>query len=505
MQYAKSMRYGGVFVEAHKCDRESYLKLGLLCPVCNAPVFYVSGKQIPDHERKVKDKIIPVKGSKVDAFFSHFEADKYSEMCKAKEKPSIAAPTRKDVVDAKNNLQKQSLKLFNAHFFDILKTSPYMVSYEQDVMFYVEGLCRESDKSREATLSILKGIETGFGLYFRQNLSKTKELLDAGIAYTGIELLLEQELNHQVALEALNFLATSPAKKILSNLFKKACAEEIQQTANYYDELKKDNPDITYDEIRVKISDPDGILDYMHNNWENSSYSTALKSKFHHKSERWSSSYVFAINYILVILLSINWGKMFDKYEKWQKEYRDKLSFLEMVKPEEKVELSMYKRALGLHHHTLVTGHILYQPISRVDDNARDILMKRIGEIKPGKSKIIKVPVAEDYEVKISRKETLITFEIYKGYVPNIFTLDNSEFIIGGILCWNEYVNFNEITFEDTSTYMLVKTQQHKLEKLISDKKIPLLSVASVNPRLGAIRWLASFEYCLGLTLLQMF
>lgn len=253
MLVAKSLRYGGIYVDAKKCDRESYIRLGLLCPVCSSPVFYVGSQNRKPHTRKSKESIVQVKASTVEAFFSHFEADKNSLLCEARTNPSRANPTKKQVTEGEKNFQKQSLKIFQAHFLSMLTTSHLMAGYEQDVVFYVTSLVRESGQPVEVMTRVLNGIEAKFMRFFRDNLDVVRDLIIKGYKEAKTSLLIDDELDLKIAMEGLQFLSTSSAKKILLLLFRKACSEEIQQIAYAYDSEKKSNPNFDYEDIKCRV------------------------------------------------------------------------------------------------------------------------------------------------------------------------------------------------------------------------------------------------------------
>lgn len=70
MRYAKSIRYGGEWVSADKCNHTSTENLGLTCPECSELVFWVAG-----HERKYKNDKLTI----IEPRFNHFK--KVAEDC----------------------------------------------------------------------------------------------------------------------------------------------------------------------------------------------------------------------------------------------------------------------------------------------------------------------------------------------------------------------------------------------------------------------------------------
>jgi hypothetical protein len=503
MHFAKSLRYGGVFVEAKKCDRDSYLKLGLLCPVCNSPVFYVGEQSRAEHFRKTpKGGKTPIKSTFVEAFFSHFEADKNSTLCAARSNPSAAKPTTKQAREAISNFKKQSLQMFKNHFMAMVASSSMMSNYEQDIMFYKQALLRDCGYSQEIVERVFKGVEARFSQFYRQKLYLAKNSLVECIKDNS-SFLIDDELRIQIASEALDFLATSPAKAILSLLFSKACSEEIQAIALLYDKDVKEN--LNYKDIKLRIEDSEGLLEKLNQSWTDSTYSTVVKAKYSYKTEEWSETFKFAISYITLILVSVKWGEMFDLYEKWSEEYNQKVSFFEVINTKEKA-MSVQKRSLGLYHYTLLTNNVVYQPISLLPDMEKDAILSAVGQVKPGSTKVFTVPAQKDYQTRIKVDNHFTTIEIYKGKAPSVVSHEQGKLIVAGVLIWNSKSDLTSIKFDCSTATTLFKSFGKAPQKMVEKGSIPMLCVAVCEPldESMSLKWLAAYEYCLGLTLLQI-
>lgn len=67
MKYAESIKYGGEWVSALKCNHTSAQNLGLICPECKEAIFWVEG-----HKRSFRDG----KRVEIDSRFNHFKKAK---------------------------------------------------------------------------------------------------------------------------------------------------------------------------------------------------------------------------------------------------------------------------------------------------------------------------------------------------------------------------------------------------------------------------------------------
>jgi hypothetical protein len=507
MHFAKSLRYGGVFVEAKKCDRDSYLKLGLLCPVCNSPVFYVGEQSRAEHFRKTpKGEKTPVKSTFVEAFFSHFEADKNSTLCVARHRPSAAVPTAKESKEAISRFRKQSLQIFKNHFMAMVATSPMMANYTQDITFYEQSLLRESGVPIDVVKRVLKGIQARFSQFYRANLYTVKSSIIEGFKRDHSSHLAEDEIRIQIAIEALDFLATSAASSILKLLFTKACSEEIQSIALLYDKEVKEKGEFNWKEVELRIEDNGGLLERLSQSWNESTISTVVKAKYSYKMEEWFSTFRFSLSYVALIIVSVDWGKAFDLYEEWSEDYEKKLSFFDAVNVDKKKAMPLLKRSLGLYHYTLLTNNVVYQPISLLPDMEKDAILASVGQVKPGSTKVFSVPAQKGYQTRIKVENDFVLIEIYKGKAPSIVSNEQGKLIVAGVLVWNAKGDLTNIKFDCLTATTLFKNFGKAPQKMVEKGSIPMLCVAvceSLDESMSLI-WLAAYEYCLGLSLLQI-
>ena len=121
MQYAASIKYGGLLVNASECDYEAFRNLGLTCPHCHESVFLVQG-----HERHYK------KTSNTTEVASHFchRPDKNQDaiaLCELRSRQITSTEIQRRETKSKN----QRLQLFNRHLWNILLTCYKLKHFEE--------------------------------------------------------------------------------------------------------------------------------------------------------------------------------------------------------------------------------------------------------------------------------------------------------------------------------------------------------------------------------------
>lgn len=159
MQYAASIKYGGLLVDASECDYEAFRNLGLTCPHCHESVFLVQG-----HERHYQ------KTSKTTEVASHFchRPDKNKDaiaLCELRVRQITSAETQRRETKSKN----QRLQLFNRHLWSILLTCYKLKNFEKKQQSLDSGF-RSVCKS-EPNVTVVKNAYKDF---ITQNISSYK-------------------------------------------------------------------------------------------------------------------------------------------------------------------------------------------------------------------------------------------------------------------------------------------------------------------------------------------
>lgn len=140
MQYASSIKYGGLLVAANDCDYEAYKNLGLVCPCCHESVFLTAG-----HERYYNASN---KKTTVVSHFSHRpDKDKKEvERCKLR----IAQITSADITKNENVSRNQRLKLFNRHLWSLLNLCYKLNNFDESSIFINKGFNLIAENNTQA-------------------------------------------------------------------------------------------------------------------------------------------------------------------------------------------------------------------------------------------------------------------------------------------------------------------------------------------------------------------
>jgi hypothetical protein len=121
MQYAKSLRFAGMLLDAQECDYTDFINHGLRCPNCSGTVFLVAGSQRELHSRKLKSgESVTVKGSIVPAHFSHHSTDK-AQIADCELRSAKMTQVQRQAFQAQ--ARGQVARIFRQKFFAMVKTS----------------------------------------------------------------------------------------------------------------------------------------------------------------------------------------------------------------------------------------------------------------------------------------------------------------------------------------------------------------------------------------------
>lgn len=123
MQSAKSIRFGGLLLDADDCDYTDFINHGLVCPICTGTVFLVSSANRGKHSRTLKSgESVAVKESIIPAHFAHHHhnADK-SAVANCELRSAKMTNAQRQVFEAK--ARGQIARLFQQKFWRMLQTS----------------------------------------------------------------------------------------------------------------------------------------------------------------------------------------------------------------------------------------------------------------------------------------------------------------------------------------------------------------------------------------------
>jgi hypothetical protein len=240
MQYASSLLYGGALVNSQGATYQDYSKLLLRCPFCGEPVFLSAAKHRAEHARlapKTK-RIVLVKECDVVASFAHFPGTA-SDKCELRALGIKQADIKKSIVRGKN----QRLKFFQKRFWKILQG-------EQDAKaFTIYQLAKKAnpflseDNLVEIATELTEDVARRFKAHADMKSFASKLLQEAArrphdliVAKDQKErdeamswlLSLEFDLHLQIVGEAIEFLKTKSASRLLYGFIDLAVAHNAR-------------------------------------------------------------------------------------------------------------------------------------------------------------------------------------------------------------------------------------------------------------------------------------
>ncbi len=255
------MRYGGLLIDASECDYNSFKQLGLLCPICNRPVFLVQAAQREAHTRKNKDGgSVAVKESSVLAHFSHFPdvSKEQVEECELKTKQITQTQRTAIAVKAKG----QRLKMLQSNLWKMLKTS-FRLYYAEGMETILEDLFLEASfmNAMRSKAYLDKLVETcALSMMHPTNLKVVKESFEQGckswsalaesypgddneFLYSGFKnwpnSVLDTKMHEAICLEVLDFLSTKMQRPIFNLLIKYSIYNYASATAYFLQKESK--------------------------------------------------------------------------------------------------------------------------------------------------------------------------------------------------------------------------------------------------------------------------
>lgn len=229
MKSALTIKYGGALVDADDCNEESYLKLGLVCPCCYRPVFWVR-----QQERMSKN----LKQFIVNSHFSHPKAVSYEEAAACAERVSRISPKEKKQIEEK--AKRQRLRLLEAWFWQILDrhwfytekadfdaTKFFLLGAKGNEIFFpthnmlviINGLSKNLEIAFEAAEFAFScfGSLPSENKKFNANVFKKTDALVTEI-WDNFGALAKEPLHRSITQEAIRFLAAKTNKHFVRAL-----------------------------------------------------------------------------------------------------------------------------------------------------------------------------------------------------------------------------------------------------------------------------------------------
>lgn len=139
MKYAKSLSKLGELVEANTADYDTFKDFLLVCPHCSSSIYLVQAHRRSPSDRQLTDRVVPVAGSTVPAYFKHHGGEDLE--CEVYNKSIDSTRVTRSIAIARN----QRADIFRSRFIEIFKTS---------TMVHVQR--RSSVKSIEKSIKSLR-------------------------------------------------------------------------------------------------------------------------------------------------------------------------------------------------------------------------------------------------------------------------------------------------------------------------------------------------------------
>lgn len=216
MEWAKSVLYGGMILNAKEADYKSSERLILVCPICNEGVYLVKGHTRTEHARmspKTKE-IVLVKESTIPNSFAHFHG--VAENCELKSKSINQTTIQNAVASGKGQRLKFIQRRFGQIAFEneleITETIEYQAKLKNPLL------------PKEGIKDMLESLKRSVADYLKQtDIEETaKKILEAAISEPDIKIMnvdnnkrkrginwinsLEIDLHCEIVKEVGNFL-----------------------------------------------------------------------------------------------------------------------------------------------------------------------------------------------------------------------------------------------------------------------------------------------------------
>ncbi len=505
MKYAASMRYAGMLVDAQEADYTSYKNLGLLCPICHAPVYLVSASERKDYTRSLTDKVtgskreVIVSAASVDAHFSHFKdvSQEQVNQCELRVRALKPSEFHKRATTARN----QRERFFKSHFWKLLEMGYKMETWEEDVAFAHSGFianCPAKDPDNYRELKWTK-----IGNYFTSHFKSTRDYM-VSTARHCIEGLTSKDVSHLAAIgfkpqtieylqqwkqaidgkmqleitkEAIDFLCHKRNQELVQTLFAKGLADyvlNVDDRACHGDELLKPC-----------------ILDKEYLSAQMTYYTDNFKAIHTYSPETLESAMRWIFDDIAIVLATTPWADGFEKLED------------NSLTQTSRTQLSTSSK--GVWHYTVNTGNMHFQPFTKMASTPLDSLSGAIASLVEGGTLIKSLPHPyQEYSVKITVDPEIsgaALFDIGKGKQPD------ENLMLMAAVAWTksgEEVLMEVLPPAYDSLSKSFAPFGLPTNRFARPKKLPWLAILLMpNVEIAVCSWLANAEYVIAKFLIE--
>lgn len=502
MKYAASMRYAGMLVDAAEADYSSYKNLGLLCPICHAPVFLVSGSDRAPTTRKITDKTtgivkeVPVAAATVEAHFSHFKdvSEEQVKQCELRVRGIKPAEIHRCIAIARH----QRERFFKSHFWQLLELGYKMETWEEDVVFAHSGFiascpAKDPDNCRELKWAQLVNEVTSRFALKRDYLVSVAERCLNDIVSKDVGLLrqvgfkpetiayLEQwkqgidgRMQLEIVREAIDFLCHKRNRELVQLLFAKGLADYA---------LNGSDAPPTDELLKPCVLNSERMAAQM------AQYSENFKAIHTWNPQKLRFAIRWIFEDIAVILATTPWADGFEKLEEQQSP--------------ERTQLNPYSK--GIWHYTVNTGNTSFQPFSKLSESSFDSLKDEIASLSGGGVLIKSLPAPYSvYSLKITIDPNCpgaAFFDIGKGKQPGdslmltaavAWTKTGEGFLMAVLPAMYDFLS------------QAIAPLGFPVNPMSKPQKLPWLAIFLMpNPEIGLCRWLANAEYAIAKLLID--
>lgn len=209
MRYAKSIRYGGLWVDAQRADYQSYLNFALNCPYCGAPVYVNKGRSFSGSKK--------LKAYKTQSYFAHFQGVD-ATTCELRSKSSGKVSYGKSQALAKQQRKQKLEQLFEL----LLELSPRHTNWKTTrLMGYLNWIGQKKSSwiaSLNNTYSVHKANISSIHHCLDETLDSfddiTERLNHLNYLKDDFELIRHREICHEV----VNYMFGGGANEFLLDL-----------------------------------------------------------------------------------------------------------------------------------------------------------------------------------------------------------------------------------------------------------------------------------------------
>lgn len=239
MQSAKSIRFGGLLLDAEDCDYTDFINHGLVCPICTGTVFLVSSASRGKHSRTLKSgESVSVKESTIPAHFAHHHNADKSAIANCELRSAKMTNAQRQVFQAK--ARGQVARLFQQKFWRMLQTSIKLTAIDEAPVLLLDLWQQASLRQPIAAKAQLAVLIDMLARQFSKagQVSHSKEGLEGAIEEWGIKIsrnpkeipqryksqfkawlnVLDRQMQTLIVSQALDFICHKKQEKILFKL-----------------------------------------------------------------------------------------------------------------------------------------------------------------------------------------------------------------------------------------------------------------------------------------------